>query len=49
MTREIPYEIVDAEYVQSHIGEMPIVDVRPAEYYTAGHIPTAIDISYGTA
>lgn len=49
MTREIPYEIVDAEYVQSHIGEMPIVDIRLAEYYAAGHIPSAIDIAYSEA
>lgn len=49
MTREIPYEIVNAHYVQEHIGEMPIVDVRPHEYYAAGHIPTAINISYGNA
>lgn len=49
MTREIPYEVVNAHYVESHIGEMPIVDVRPAEYYAAGHIPSAINIPYGDA
>lgn len=49
MTREIPYEIVDADYVQSHTGQMSIVDVRPYEYYEAGHIPTAVNIPYGDA
>lgn len=37
-------QIVDAEFVKSHIGKMPIVDVRPKELYVEGHIPTAIDI-----
>lgn len=37
-------QIVDAEFVRSHIGRMPIVDVRPQDFYREGHIPTAIDI-----
>lgn len=37
-------QIVDAEFVRSNIGRMPIVDVRPRGLYQEGHIPTAIDI-----
>lgn len=37
-------QIVDAEFVKSHIGKMPIIDVRPEAMYVEGHIPTAIDI-----
>lgn len=37
-------QIVDAEFVRSKIGRIPIVDVRPRELYREGHIPTAIDI-----
>lgn len=37
-------QIVDAEFVRSHIGKTPIVDVRPKAMYDEGHIPTAIDI-----
>lgn len=35
------YQIVDAAYVQSKIGEVPIVDVRPRWMYDEGHVPTA--------
>lgn len=35
---------VDAGFVKSHIGKMPIVDVRPPEIFVEGHIPTAINI-----
>lgn len=38
-------QIVDAAFVKSHIGKLPIVDVRPKELYDEGHIPTALSIS----
>lgn len=38
--------IVDAEYVLEHMGEMPIVDVRPGFMYGAGHIPTAVSMDF---
>ena len=37
---------VDADFVLEHIDEIPIVDVRPAAMYEAGHIPGAINIDY---
>ena len=37
-------QIVDAQFVRSHIGKLPIIDVRPAELYDEGHIPTAINV-----
>lgn len=40
----MPAQIVDAKFVKSHIGKMPIVDVRPPEIFAEGHIPTAINI-----
>ena len=30
-------QIVDAQFVRSHIGKLPIIDVRPAELYDEGH------------
>lgn len=37
-------QIVDAAFVRSRIGKMSIIDVRPAEMYEQGHIPTALNI-----
>lgn len=39
-------QIVDAAFVRSHIGKYLIVDVRSADVYEAGHIPTAINIPF---
>lgn len=37
-------QIVDAQFVRSHIGKLPIIDVRSAELYDEGHIPTTINV-----
>lgn len=39
------YQIVDANYVLLHTGEMPIVDVRPQAMYEESRIPTAQSVS----
>ena len=38
------YEIVTAKYVEDHIGDMSLVDVRPRYKYRDGHIPTAQNV-----
>ena len=37
---------VDAEYVLSHMGEEPIVDLRPAFMFDSAHIPNACNIDF---
>lgn len=37
------YQIVDAAYVEQHLHDTPIVDVRPHQLYVEGHIPGAIN------
>ena len=40
------YQVVDAAFVAEHMNDMPIVDVRPSAYYSAGHVPGAINIPF---
>lgn len=41
------YKTVDAEFVQEHLGKLPLIDVRPADMYAAGHIPGAKSVPLG--
>ena len=43
------YKIVDADFVESEIGRMPIIDVRPPLMYDGGHIPTAQNVRLDVA
>ena len=43
------YEVVDAHYVEEHIGKMPLVDVRPTLRFDTGYIPTAVNIRLDVA
>ena len=38
------YETVDAQYVQDHLGKMPLIDVRPHEMFVDGRIPGAHNV-----
>lgn len=38
------YEIVDASFVQQSMGNVPVIDVRPAEMFARGHIPGAVSL-----
>ena len=38
------YQLVDANFVLDHDKDMPIIDVRPAFLYEAGHIPGAKNV-----
>ena len=38
------YEIVDTDYVLTHMNDMPVIDVRPAYMFKSGHLPHALDI-----
>jgi len=40
------YEIVDASYVKSHLGDTVIVDVRPESMYLESRIPGALSVPY---
>lgn len=42
-------EVVDAKFVESQIGKMPIVDVRDQLHFDTGHIPGAIEIRLDVA
>lgn len=39
-------EIVDASYVLDHLGEIPIVDLRPEFMFDSSHVPGAKSIDY---
>lgn len=39
-------EVVDEQFVKDHIGKLPIIDVRPADMYAQGHIPTAKNVPF---
>jgi len=39
-------EIVDASYVLDHLGEIPIVDLRPEFMFDSFHVPGAKSIDY---
>lgn len=43
--RAVAYDIVDADFVLDSMGNMPIIDVRPAEMFDQGHIPGAMLVS----
>ncbi len=38
------YEVVSADYVVEHRGEVPVVDVRPRPMFSRGHVPGTINI-----
>ena len=40
------YEIVDAQYVNAHLNDTAIVDVRPGHMYAESRIPGALSIPY---
>lgn len=39
-------QIVDAVYVQEHLGEVPIIDLRPEFMFDAYHIPDSNSIDF---
>ncbi len=39
-------QIVDAAYVQEHLGEVPVVDLRPEFMFDSYHVPGAKSIDY---
>jgi thiosulfate/3-mercaptopyruvate sulfurtransferase len=40
--------IVTAEWLQSNLSKVTVVDIRKVEDYKAGHVPGAINVFYGT-
>ena len=40
------YTVVDAQFVIDNADSKPLVDVRTAQEYNAGHIPKAVNIEY---
>lgn len=49
--RPRPELVVDAAWVRAHLEDpgVLLLDARTAEYYTAGHIPGARNVTYSTA
>lgn len=38
------YEKVDAQFVLDNLGNLPLLDVRPADMYAASRIPGAVSV-----